>query len=523
MSSREQREQREQRDPGKARDQRGQRDPMTTRAHDGRQELWALAALSASLLAIRLYAATRVGFGDSEALYAAYAVHPQPAYLDHPPLIGLVARALGGGTAPSPERAHLMTAVLASLVPWAMALACRGAGASWRRAFAAALVFAVVPEIAIGLFAMTPDLLLATFWTGAIGLAALALEATPGSPRATLAFAGAGLLAGAAAASKVSGALLLASLAVTYASRSARAHARTLPPWAGLVAGVVVVAPIAVFEARSGWPLFVHRLGDTQQAAGLSLRNAAALAGGQLAYLSPLVAVLAALAACAAWRGRHDAVGTLLLAGSALPAGVLVPLALWSRVAEPHWVAPALLSLVPALARSTDAPSRKLVGASAALAAAFVAAVYTWVLVPQTLRLAPASYDARYDLANELYGWPEVLGAVRDEVAAQASPGLEGVSVVGPHWVICAQLDADLRGDVRVGCDTPIPDDFDRWWPRAQWRRSDSIVWVTDDRFGPPPELPLHALFSMRRVRIKRADRVVRNFTISVFVRRAEG
>src|ERR1019366_2677410 len=152
MSSR---EQREQRDPGKARDQRGQRDPMTTRAHDGRQELWALAALSASLLAIRLYAATRVGFGDSEALYAAYAVHPQPAYLDPPPLIGLVARALGGGTAPSPERAHLMTAVLASLVPWAMALACRGAGASWRRAFAAALVFAVVPEIAIGLFAMT--------------------------------------------------------------------------------------------------------------------------------------------------------------------------------------------------------------------------------------------------------------------------------------------------------------------------------------------------------------------------------
>ncbi|HEY5146993.1 MAG TPA: hypothetical protein VII82_09510, partial [Polyangiaceae bacterium] len=168
-------------------------------------------------------------------------------------------------------------------------------------------------------------------------------------------------------------------------------------------------------------------------------------------------------------------------------------------------------------------PSRRLVVASASLAAAFVAAVYAWVLVPQTLRLMPASYDARYDLANELYGWPEVLSAVRDEVAAQASPGLEGVSVVGPHWVICAQLDAEFRGDVRVGCDTPIPDDFDRWWPRALWRQSDSIVWVTDDRFGPPPKFPLHALFSIRKVRIKRADRVVRNFTISVFVRRAQG
>ena len=30
----------------------------------------------------------RFGFGDSEALYACYALHPQPAYLDHPALIG---------------------------------------------------------------------------------------------------------------------------------------------------------------------------------------------------------------------------------------------------------------------------------------------------------------------------------------------------------------------------------------------------------------------------------------------------
>ncbi len=115
------------------------------------------------------------------------------------------------------------------------------------------------------------------------------------------------------------------------------------------------------------------------------------------------------------------------------------------------------------------------------------------------------------------------MSAVRDEVAAQASPGLEDVSVVGPHWVICAQLEADLRGDVHVGCNTPIRDDFDGWWPRERWRNADAIVWVTDDRFGPPPELPLHALFSLRKVRIKRGDRVVRTFTIAVFVRHAEG
>ena len=31
-----------------------------------------------------------IGFGDSEALYACYAMHPQPAYLDHPGLIGVI-------------------------------------------------------------------------------------------------------------------------------------------------------------------------------------------------------------------------------------------------------------------------------------------------------------------------------------------------------------------------------------------------------------------------------------------------
>ncbi|HEX3770459.1 MAG TPA: hypothetical protein VHV30_06330, partial [Polyangiaceae bacterium] len=108
-------------------------------------------------------------------------------------------------------------------------------------------------------------------------------------------------------------------------------------------------------------------------------------------------------------------------------------------------------------------------------------------------------------------------------VAAQASPGLEGVSVVGPHWVICAQLEADLRGDVHVGCDTPVPDDFDAWWPRHAWHKADAIVWVTDDRFGPAPELPRHAPLSVRKVSIRRGGRVVRSFTIAVFTSLAEG
>src|SRR5580658_4634835 len=487
-------------------------------------ELLALAGLSLALLVVRLVASARIGFGDSEALYASYALHPQPAYLDHPGLIGGIARAIGGGTAPTPEGAHLVTSVAATLVPWALVLACRACGAEVRHALVAGLVFALVPEIAIGLFAMTPDLPLALAWLGALAAAARALRAPAGSRSASMGFAAAGVLAGVAAASKVTGVLLFAALICAYASRPARAHVRSAAPWAGLAAGAIVFTPFVAFEAKRGWPMLAHRLVDTQRTAGFSLLNVGALVGGQLAYLSPLVALLVILAAREAWRGRHDAVGALLFALFAVPLAALVPLCLWSRTAEPHWLAPPLLALGPAAARAGAVASRRLVIASMVLSGAMVAAVHAWVLIPEALRLAPASYDPRLDLANELYGWPMVVRAVRSEALAERTPGSRpnDAVVVGPHWVICAQLEAALGGDVPVGCDTPVPDDFDTWLPRDRWRNADSIVWVSDTRFGPPPVLPTHSVVRTSHVYVRRGSRGVRLFTITVLERRLE-
>jgi hypothetical protein len=334
----------------------------------------------------------------------------------------------------------------------------------------------------------------------------------------------AGVLAGTAVAAKASGVLLVAALAVAYASKPARAHARTLAPWAGLAAAAVTAAPIAVYEARSGWPMLQHRFVDTQGSAGPSLRNLAVLVGGQLAYVSPLVLVLVALAARTAWRGRRaDAVGALVFWAFALPMMALVPLCLWSPVAEPHWIAPALLALAPAAARQ-DRPvaSRRFTVAASALAATIVAAVHAWVLVPSLVRLAGSWYDPRVDIANELRGWPQAVAAVRQEALDAWTPGAEkgDVVVVGPHWVVCAQLEAALRGDVLVGCDTPIRDDFDDWWPRDRWHRADAIVWVTDERFGAQRWPSDYVTQRTRKIRTFRGGRAARVFTITVLVRR---
>jgi hypothetical protein len=495
----------------------------TSRAH-GSTELYGLVGVTIALSITRFYAAAHVGFGDSEALYACYALHPQPAYLDHPGFVGLLARILGAGRAPTPETAHLATTALAAIVPWIVALACVACGAAPRRAFAAALVVAVVPEIAIGLFALTPDLPLALSWTGALACAAIALRAPPRSWRALLGFAAAGVLAGVAVASKASGALLPLALAATYASAPARAHARSIAPWAGLVACAIVALPLARFEAQTGWPMLRHRLVDTQADAGITLRNIGALIAGQLLYLSPMVAAMAGMAGAAAFRQRKDgAIGRLLFFASVLPAAVLVPLCLWSRVAEPHWLAPAFLALPLVAARSAPGIfSRRLVGIALATSAALVAGVYAWVLLPASPGAAPAAYDARIDIANELYGWPDVIRGVRAEIAGTPTVAFGDVAVVGPHWVICAQLEAALEREVPVGCNTRVPDDFDAWWPRSRWRDADTILWVSDTRFGPPPAMPWHTSLGTRTVAIERGGRVVRTFTITTLSRRGQ-
>ncbi len=503
---------------------------------DTRAPALALVIVSTVLLAVRFHAASHVGFGDSEALYACYALHPQPAYLDHPGLVGLFARVLARpDRAPTPASAHLVTAGLATLLPWLAVLAARGAGASRRSALLAGLVVALVPEIAIGLFGMTPDLLLSFAWLGALTLACVAARLSPSSPRAAAYLLGAGLLAGIATSAKLSGLGLMLALAIAYTAKPLRAHARTVWPWAGLVAGALVLEPIVAYETRLGWPMLRHRLIDTQADAGFSLRNLAAVPLGQLAYLSPLIAVAAAVVGYRLWKARFapeaDGVTALLFAAFVVPLTLLLPLCLWSRVAEPHWLAPPLLSLPLFWARASGeagkAPRRRFLLAALITSSAIVGGAHAWILAPQLMALAPKSYDPRRDITSELYGWPEAIDLVRESAAEQILPGYEkgDVVVVAPHWVLCAQLHAALAGELPVGCASPIEDDFDTWYPRATWRDADTILFFTDNRLNVDPAVlfPTRSEIVHRRVVIMRGGRRAREFSVVVLSRRAEG
>ena len=481
--------------------------------------LFALLAVSVTLFAVRLFAASNVGFGDSEALYACYALHPAPAYLDHPGLVGLMAGVIGHGGAPSPHDTHVVTAVLATLVPWLMVAAARASGAALRGACAAGLAMAFAPEIAVGLFAMTPDLLLALLWLGSLALACAALRA-PSSAVSAASFVFAGLLAGIAIAAKISGMLLFAALALAYLSPSSRKHMKTPWPWAGLALGALVALPIFLFEARTGWPMLHHRLVDSQSSSGPSLRNIVSVIFGQLGYVSPLLAFFAVkVGVDLVRRRREDAVSFLLFLAFVVPLAPLTALCLWSRVAEPHWIAPALLALPIHYAR-TSVPwmSKRIARASLVLAGALVAAVHAWVLVPSLTRFAPRALDPKLDISNELYGWSEARGAIESMVEDE-----HDVVVVGPHWVICAQIHAALGRGTRVGCMTPIRDDFDVWQPRSEWKRAEKIIYVSDNRFeGDPAVLfPDRVVARRGRVTILRGGRIARVFSVAMLESRA--
>jgi hypothetical protein len=489
---------------------------VTTPARTRDPAVRALLILTGALFALRGLALRAVGFGDSEALYAAYALHPAPVYLDHPGLIGSVAGLLGQGGAPTPERAHSATIVVATLVPWLVFAVARTAGAPQRAAAAAGLAVATVPMVGIGLFAFTPDTILAPLWLGALAAALAAAKRAPGEVATGALWLVAGLFAGACGAAKASGVLLPLAFAGAFLTPALRAHARTLWPWAGLALGAIVLVPIANAEVHSGFSMLRHRFVESQAGAGLSLRNVGVFVGGQLGYVSPLLFALAMVVARELTRRRFDdATSALLFFAFAIPGAALAVLMLWSRVAEPHWLAPALLALPVAGAVEPPRAPRWLLPAGAVLGLAMIVFVHAWVLAPGSFRFARPS-DPKLDISNELFGWDEAERSIREVLASE--PQTAGITVVGPHWTLCAQIHARLGRSVPVGCMTPIRDDFDTWLPRAEWKRSEKLLYVTDNRFPADPAtlFPDRNTTRRARARVFRGGREARMFSITL-------
>jgi dolichyl-phosphate-mannose-protein mannosyltransferase len=482
---------------------------------------WRLVAAlltSLLLLGLRLDLARVVGFGDAEALYVVYSLHPQPGYLDHPGLVGWIAGLLGSRGPPSPLRVHVFTAILATLVPWLGVLTARVLGSERGRLLHVYFALALLPELAIGLFALTPDLPLAIAWLGTLAAAAYALTRPAGDLRVLLAYLAVGAGAAVACLAKASGALLALGVFACALRPSELRRWRTLGPWAALLVFGIVGEPLLSWEVEQGFPMLRHRLITTPGEAGPSLLTLARLLTGQLLYVTPPFLVGAWLVARDLFRKEHGGARERLLQLTALSAFVpLVLLCLYSPVAEPHWLGPAYLGLALYVGRS-HAVQRWLRLCCCIVGLAMVTLGWAWVRTDLPVRVGDllGGYEPRYDPSNDLYAWKSGGALLEDAVQQARKRTGRTPTVVGPHWVVCAQAELALRGEVPVGCDSPIDDDYDRWLPRQRWAGAATILFVSDSRFdaGTPFTLSEHELVSRHEVEVRRGGRLVR--TISV-------
>jgi hypothetical protein len=477
--------------------------------------------VAAALAASTVLASLGLGPGDAEALYWCQGRHPSLSYLDHPPLAGWligIVTGIGGPSVLALRLVPLAMMLLTVVFLWLLARDLYGErAAGW-----SALLLLALPMFAAGMSAATPDAPLAALWSCYLWLLHRTLGAADdGSRRHRL---GRPLLLGAvlgaAFLAKYTGAMLLATTLVLVAMPPHRVWLRRPGFWLGGALAAALATPVLLWNIQHGWAGALHRLAWTQEQAGFGWRNLGALLGGQLLYVGPLTLPLLLLGARAAWRDRDRHPGGALLLAAALPALLVTALlASWSRVAEPHWTAPGWLALVVAAAGMVSRGGgaiRRAAKVAVGFGAFALVALHVAVRSPLLPALLPEDlYEPKYDLANELRGWPAVAAAVRELEPA-------GRPVLAGFYTQCAQLSFALSrpGDPEVRCVSKNVDDFDLWHgpfvlpPGGAW-------FVDDNRFGHDPEALVPGAVALppeRIVEIRRGGRVVRRFTIRALV-----
>ncbi|MEO8881706.1 MAG: glycosyltransferase family 39 protein [Gemmatimonadaceae bacterium] len=355
---------------------------MRTLEPDARAYRSAWAVLALAVLA-RLSAAALVPLAPDETYYWEWSRHLAAGYLDHPPVIAWLIRlgtALFRATPFGVRIGSVLAGVLASII---VARSARVLGGD-RAMLRAAAIIACMPLAQIGLGLATPDAPLMLFWSLAVAALIAALRPDVDSRARLAAWGLAGLSLGTALSSKYTALLLLASTGIALlAIPSLRRHLATPGPYVALAATLAVFAPNLIWNAEHGWSAFAYQLSHGLAVhRGSALTHELALAGGQIALVSPLLLAALAIPAARAMRDRDDDVRTTLAMIAVVTWLAFVITALRSAV-EPNWQAPAYLSAIILAATYHGAPRfTRLLRAGCALGAAFTLLIYAHALVP---------------------------------------------------------------------------------------------------------------------------------------------
>ena len=257
-----------------------------------------------------------------------------------------------------------------------------------------------------------------------------------------------GLCFGLAGLSKYSAALSAVGAAVFLLTqpRSRAAFATAKPYLAALVA-LLVVSPVLLWNAQNHWISFAFQGGRGAPSGALHIDRVLAMAGGQLAYLTPWIGAGLIGAVVAKARSGLGAADRLCLA-LALPAIIVFTLVpLWGARGLPHWPMPGWLFLYPMLGGCLSGP-----WPGAARLRAWGVATAAVTLLLGVVLVAQADFDfatpwlgpraAASDVTLETLGW----GALRSALP----PGDPPAFAASVKWLDAGKIGVALGRGVPV-------------------------------------------------------------------------
>lgn len=395
-------------------------------------------ALVAAATVVRLILAALIPLFPDETYYWEWSRRIAAGYFDHPPAIAILIRAgttIFGTTSLGVRAGVVLAGAIASFAMGVLAgrLALSGSGAQATTGTGvlsdpesrAALLVGIIPVALVGFVLATPDAPL----LASIALTLVALEravAAPPRTRDTLGWwIAAGVALGLAFCSKYTAVLVPMGVLVAFVTRpTLRVRLAEPGPYVATAVALLVLLPTLLWNAHHGWISFAfqlqHGLGAPR---GSALTRELNLFGGQLGLISPIIAVMAAIAVARCLR-RTDDDRRYLLATVATAVIVFFALSALRKPVEPNWPAPALLAALPLLAVwDVRGGARKwlVAGCTLAAAATLVVAVHAATGI---LHLPP-----RRDPIAKAHGWDNLALSV---TRTMATPSVAACSVT---WI----------------------------------------------------------------------------------------
>ena len=399
-----------------------------------------------------------LGLSVDEAHYALYAAHPALSYFDHPPMVGWVQWPLVALNAPA-SLLRLVPGLLwlgTMLLVYRLGLRlCADTTLREQAAFWSVAVLLLAPLLHILGIGLLPDTLLMLL-SAALMLQTLRLQEPThaGSPAQWLLL---GALLGLAGLSKYTA--IFTALAVALCLLYAHGLRLLLKPWlwAATLLALVLVSPVAIWNAQNHWVSFVYQ---TKHGAGGAWQG--------VHVLRFLVMQLLAFGPLLMWSGAGvrgvQVSQRLFLCFFAIPFAVLALLS-GGGSSLPHWTAPAWVACAPfagiGIARALNTGKARAVRTLVLLQALACVALPSTMLsggMPfmQGKTASAEATDAPNPFAD-LHGW-DVAGAHALQLAAQH--GLSSVAV--QNWTLASRIGWYAR---------PLPvhvledrfDQFDLW------------------------------------------------------------